>query len=101
MSQKIINATLLEKDAETDILRFEIDSIAVDVNLNSDNCQNSLKEVFSLILNKAIDSDIEVKFNVADGYSRVMYMEVCSEYIKDINRELLEVIEVLRTELSK
>ena len=44
MSQKIINATLLEKDAETDILRFEIDSIAVDVDGNV----TSLEEIKAL-----------------------------------------------------
>lgn len=100
MNQEIIKATLLAQDVDTDILRFDVDGEELDINLNSSECQNSMKKLFSLILEEAVLADIKIEFSVADGYSRGMYIEVCEQYIKDLNRELTEVSEIIRKEIS-
>lgn len=97
MNQEIIKATLLEQDG-TDILKFEIDE-ELDINLNSSECQNSLKKLFTLILEKVVDGSVEITLEIQDGYSRGMYIEVCEEYIKDLNRELGEVTELIKKEI--
>ena len=98
MNQEIIKATLLEQD-DIDILRFEIDEEGIDINLNSPECQNSLKKMFALILEKVVDGSIEIILEIQDGYSRGMYIEVCEEYIKDLNRELGDITEVIKEEI--
>ena len=100
MNQEIIKATLLEQD-DADVLRFEIDEEELDINLNSPECQNSLKKLFTLTLEKVIDGSVEITLEIQDGYARGMYIEVCEEYIKDLNRELGEVTEIIRKELSE
>ena len=98
MNQEIIKATLLEQD-DIDILRFEIDEEELDINLNSSECQNSLKKLFTLILEKVVDESVKITLEIQDGYSRGMYVEVCKEYIKDLNRELGEVTELIKKEI--
>ena len=100
MNQEIIKATLLERD-DIDVLCFIIDEEELDINLNSPECQNSLKKLFSLILEKAVDGSIEITLEIQDGYSREMYIEVCEEYIKDLNRELEEVTEIISKEIAE
>lgn len=100
MNQEIIKSTLLEQD-EADILRFEIEEEHLDVNLNSSECQNALKKLFTQILKEAIYSSVKIKLEIQEGYSRGMYVEVCEEYIKDLNRELKEVTEIIEKEISE
>lgn len=100
MNQETINVTLLAIDENTDVLRFAFDNGALDINLNEADCQNNMKRMFSVLLKTAIYSDISLKFHVAPEYSRGMYIEVCEEYIKDLNRELAEVTETIRSELA-
>lgn len=100
MNQEIIKATLLERD-DSDILHFEIDEEEIDVNLNSSECQTSLKRLFTLVLEEALYRNIVIELEIQDGYSRGMYIEVCKEYIKDLNRELGEVVEIIKEEVSE
>lgn len=101
MNQEIIKVDLLEADSETDILRFYVSYKPIDVNLNSSACQGSLKNIFAILLRRLIHSDIKLELSVNQEYKRAMYIEVCTEYIKDLNRELAEVTEELRRELSQ
>lgn len=100
MNQEIINVTLLAPDESTDVLRFSFCDGNIDVNLNDACCQNDMKRMFSSLLKCAIHADITLEFQVAPDYSRGMYIEVCKEYINDLNRELSEVAENIRTELK-
>lgn len=100
MNQETINVTLLAIDENTDILRFAIDGQDVDINLNEVDCQTSMKNMFSILLQKAIHADVFLQFEVDLNYTRGMYIEVCEEYIKDLNRELAEVIDTIRRELE-
>ena len=100
MNQEIIKATLLEQD-DSDILHFKVDEEEIEVNLNSSECQTSLKRLFTLVLEEALYRNIVIELEIQDGYSRGMYIEVCEEYIKDLNRELGEVAEIIKGEISE
>lgn len=100
MNQETINVTLLAIDENTDVLRFAIGEKELDINLNDAECQAAMKNMFSILLQKAIHSDVVLKLTVAPDYTRGMYIEVCEEYIKDLNREIAEVIDTIRRELE-
>lgn len=100
MNQEIINVTLFALDGDSDILRFSIDGENLDINLNKSDCQNAMKSMFSVLLKKAVHTNLSLKFSAAPGYTRGMYIEVCEEYIKDLNRELCEVVDAIRNELN-
>ena len=100
MNQEIINVTLFALDGDNDILRFSIEGENLDINLNKSDCQNAMKSMFSVLLKKAVHTNLSLKFSAAPGYTRGMYIEVCEEYIKDLNRELCEVVDAIRNELN-
>jgi len=89
MKQETIKVELLE-DNKKDILRFHVDN-DYDINLDSSKSQEQLKRVFSILLEKLVQIDIELELCVNDRYSKALYKEVCSEYIKDLNKEIKKV----------
>ena len=99
MNLETIIVELKSKSENDDILCFIIDNKCYEINLNDASCQNSLKMVFSKLLDKTIDNDVEFDFRVEDGFTREMYIEICDEYLKDLERELSEVKEKIRSEL--
>ena len=100
MNQKAIEVELLAVDEETDLLRFKFEDAPLDVNLNSSLCQNELKAIFVHLLQMLIENDVYLEFNHADDYGRAMYIEVCEEYVKDLNRELASAKEKIRKEMG-
>lgn len=93
----------LTVSGDIDVLRFLIDPESPEqysINLNDDSSQTELKKVFAKLLELLLKDDIELKFIVAEGYSRGLYIDVCKEYIADLNKELLEVKEQLKQSLS-
>ena len=100
MKQEKVKVELLPTDSETDILRFYVGASPLDVNLNSPECQTELKNIFSVLLKTLIDADIELELSVNDNYPRIMYKEVCTEYIIDLNRELTEIKEEIATRVG-
>lgn len=42
-----------------------------------------------------------LKLLLADGYERKMYIEVCQQYIEDLNREIEESAEIIRQEIKE
>ena len=100
MNQKIIEV-LLTVNNEEDLLVFKVNDKNMTVNLNSPTCQGELKNLFSNLLGLLIKDDIELVLAIDDDYSRQMYIEVCEEYIKDLNRELNECKSELRRQVVK
>lgn len=88
---KIINVEL-KKENESDILSFFIEEEEHHVSLNSENSQNDLKEIFSILLGQMINNPIELNFQIAQDYKSGLFIDVCSEYIKELNREIKQVI---------
>lgn len=102
MNQKQIEV-LLTVVGESDVLNFRLDQEKPDeyvVNLNSDTSQSELKKVFSKLLELIIENDIKLVLKIAEGYSKVLYMDVCTVYIDDLNREISSVAESVRKEVS-
>lgn len=86
---KVINV-FLRKENERDYLVFDFED-EITVCLNDDNCQSDLKKVFSKLLERLMDEKIELKFKDTPEYKTGLYIEVCEEYIKDLNREISTV----------
>lgn len=102
MNQKQIEV-LLTVVGESDVLNFILDQEKPDeyvVNLNSDTSQSELKKVFSKLLELIIENDVKLVLKIAEGYSKVLYMDVCTVYIDDLNREISSVAESVRKEVS-
>lgn len=88
---------------ETDVLLFHIDEDNPDkycINLNSASSQSELKDIFSKLLEMLIENDIYLSFIIADGYSKGLYKDVCAEYIDELNKEIIQVADSIRKELS-
>ena len=100
MNQKKINVILGAPDEKTDALVFELGEKSMDVNLNEEDCQASLKRIFVCLLQELINTDIQLVFSTEEGYSRQFYIEACEEYIKDLNRELNSIKVKLRNEVE-
>ena len=101
MNQKQIEV-LLTVVGESDVLNFILDQEKPDeyvVNLNSDTSQSELKKVFSKLLELIIENDVKLVLKIAEGYSKVLYMDVCTVYIDDLNREISNVAESVRKEV--
>ena len=102
MNQKQIEV-LLTVVGESDVLNFRLDQEKPDeyvVNLNSDTSQSELKKVFSKLLELIIENDVKLVLKIAEGYSKVLYMDVCTVYIDDLNREISSVAESVRKDVS-
>lgn len=101
MNQKQIEV-LLTVVGESDVLNFILDQEKPDeyvVNLNSDTSQSELKKVFSKLLELIIENDAKLVLKIAEGYSKVLYMDVCTVYIDDLNREISSVAESVRKDV--
>lgn len=86
---RIINVHL-KKDNKKDYLVFEFDE-DIKVCLNSDSSQNELKRVFSAILTLIIKEPVTLEFIDSSEYNTGLYIDVCKEYIRDLNKEITVV----------
>lgn len=88
---RIIEVELKKKD-DKDILDFKIGE-GYTVDLNSDNSQNELKNVFSALLGELLNGKIQLELKYLDTYKSGLYIDVCKEYIKQLNKEISSVFE--------
>lgn len=89
---RMIIVVELTVSGETDILMFHFsEEEKLTVNLNSSESQSDFKIVFSKLLEMMLDSDVLLSFKKTEGYSKDLYIDVCKEYVEDLNRELAEV----------
>ena len=82
MNQEIINVTLFALDGDNDILRFSIDGENLDINLNKSDCQNAMKSMFSVLLKKAVHTNLSLKFSAAQD----IHVECTSKFVRNISR---------------
>ena len=86
---KVINVHL-EKRENKDYLVFGFEEVA-DVCLNDDESQNNLKSIFVKLLTEITKYPIELQFLEKPEYKTGLYIDVCKEYIKDLNKEITNV----------
>ena len=86
---KVINVHL-EKRENKDYLVFGFEE-AAEVCLNDDESQNNLKSIFVKLLTEITKYPIELQFLEKPEYKTGLYIDVCKEYIKDLNKEIANV----------
>ncbi len=91
--EMIINVHL-EQEEMIDYLVFEFDQ-PKKVNLNEESNQNQLKEVFIDILSRMVSNKVKIVFVDNEEYRVGLYIDVCKEYIKDLNREINNVAKTM------
>lgn len=99
MNQITLDVKLYEDSGENDILSFQFEDTEGKVYLNSDSCQAQMKEVFSRLIILSLNDDIQLKLIIDEGYGRGLYKDVCSEYIKELQKELDNVKDRIRREM--
>ena len=74
----------------TVFLVFGFEEVA-EVCLNDDESQNNLKSIFVKLLTEITKYPIELQFLEKPEYKTGLYIDVCKEYIKDLNKEITNV----------
>ena len=100
MNQIILNVKLYEESTGDDILSFQFEDGEGKVYLNSDSCQAQMKEVFSKLIKSSLENDVELKLVIDEEYGRLLYKDVCSEYILELQKELNSVKDRIRRETN-
>lgn len=104
MSQETIEVQLTGNEKE-DFLIFYLDDLkfpnGIQVNLNDVSGQGDLRNFFSNLLEIMVEKKIELKLKVSDGYTKGLYIDVCKEYVVDLNNEILKVYEELDELINK
>ncbi|WP_287586747.1 hypothetical protein [Mogibacterium sp.] len=101
MNQIILGVKLCEENADGDILSFQFEDGEGKVHLNSDSCQMQMKNVFSKLIKLSLESDVILDFQIAEGYCKGLYKDVCNEYVQALQKELDEVKENIRQEIAE
>lgn len=97
MSQTIdVRLTVI---GDKDVLSFDIDKDNPEkyvINLNSESNQDDIKSVFIKLLELLMEDDISLNYKFEKEYNKKLFIEVCGEYISDLNQELISVREELK-----
>lgn len=96
---KIIKVHLEKKETQ-DYMIFEFEE-NIDVCLNQESGQNEMKAVFSLLLTELIQNPIELEYVENKDYKVGLYIDVCQQYIKDLNKEISKVLKKIPERLKK
>ena len=94
MNQIILNIKLYAENEGDDILSFLFEDGEGKVYLNSDSCQEQMKDVFSRLIK------VSLKLIIADDYARGLYKDVCKEYVQELQKELDGVKDRIRREFE-
>ena len=66
-------------------------NLHAEVCLNDDESQNNLKSIFVKLLVQLTKHPVELQFLENPEYKTGLYIDVCKEYIKDLNKEIASV----------
>lgn len=90
---KTINTSVEKKSDSTEVLRFNYSDDPLDfdeVSLTGESGISDLKKVFCRLLSDAVNNDIHIEDPSSVGNPTGLFLDVCNEYIQDLNRELSE-----------
>lgn len=96
---KMINVHL-ERCDNNDYMVFEFEE-KIAVCLNEKSGQSELKTVFSILLTQLIQQPVKLEYQENKEYKVGLYIDVCQEYLKDLNREIANVRKNMPESLNK
>ena len=74
-----------------DILTRDGYEVVAEECLKDDESQNNLKNIFVKLLTEITKYPVELQFLENPEYKTGLYIDVCKEYIKDLNKEITNV----------
>lgn len=90
---------LMEKNGK-DIMEFNINSNTIDeIDLNSTD-QTNLRNLFYKIINQVLIEDFEFFLEIEQNYKKNLYIEIATEYIKQLNVELDKIKDEIPNQLK-
>ena len=96
VNKKVI---LMEKNGK-DIMEFNINSNTIDeIDLNSKD-QTNLRNLFYKIINQVLIEDFEFLLEIEQNYKKNLYIEIATEYIKQLNVELDKIKDEIPNQLK-
>lgn len=96
VSKKVV---LMEKNGK-DIMEFNINSNTIDeIDLNSTD-QTNLRNLFYKIINQVLIEDFEFLLEIEQNYKKNLYIEIATEYIKQLNVELDKIKDEIPNQLK-
>lgn len=91
---------LKEKDGK-DILEFEIlYNEKIEININSKD-QSDLRKLFYRVIEETMKAPFVFELDIENGYNKTLYIDVSTEYIRQLNLEISKVIEEMPLELKQ
>lgn len=96
---KIINVHL-EKREIKDYMIFKFEEEIV-ICLNEESGQSEFKTLFSVLLTELIKNPFKLEYIENKEYKVGLYIDVCQEYVKDLNREISNVRKNIPEKLNK
>lgn len=88
----------LEIYEEKDVMVFDMKT-PLRVSLNDVDSQNELKKVFVEILSLMPKNKINLTYKENQKYKSGLYIDVCREYVKELNREIKNVARSMPKEI--
>ena len=83
-----------------DIMEFNINSNTIDeIDLNSTD-QTNLRNLFYKIINQVLIEDFEFLLEIEQNYKKNLYIEIATEYIKQLNVELDKIKDEIPNQLK-
>lgn len=87
---KNIKVELLEENS-IDYLRIYFgDEEFEDINLNS-NDQSGLRSIYKKLIKLTLENNLTLELEYQEGYSKVLFKEIASEFLSDLNKELSKI----------
>lgn len=90
----------LEKVDKNDFMVFKFDE-NIKVCLNEESGQQDLKRVFSVLLEELLKTSVELEYEENKEYKVGLYIDVCKEYLNDLNKEIFSVYKKIPEKLKK
>lgn len=98
-SHNVVIDAILKKIGDQDLLVFMMEK-EHKIQLNSSDCQQSIKELFSDILTLMLRKAVTINLRVQDSYSNTLMIDVCKAYVKDLNKEIAQISKTLPEDIK-
>lgn len=87
----ICTAMIVRTSEDNETLRFDINGSTVDVELTQESGVNGLRQLFERLLTLLVSDEVEIELAPRQDGTTAMYHDVCREWIKLLNQDLVTV----------